>query len=96
MSDEVIGEVVICGVTTLRSTFRPSDWVDRLVSVACQMGHENRLNYFPDVQQVIRAEVRCVVISRELAVRVASTFRFLLAFARENDLEIDDGSKATH
>ena len=94
MSEKVIGEVVIRGVTTQGRTFRPSDWADRLAGVVCQMGPDNRLNYSPDVQPVTRAGVRCVVINRELAVRDSSTFRFLLAFAGENDLEIVDGRQA--
>ncbi|MDP2432619.1 MAG: DUF3579 domain-containing protein [Pseudomonadota bacterium] len=94
MPDEAIGEVVIRGITTLGRPFRPSDWADRLASIVSHVGRDNRLHYSPDVQPVTRAGVRCVVIDRGLAERDARIFKFLLDFARENDLEVVDGRKA--
>lgn len=93
MPDEQSGEVVIRGVTTQGRTFRPSDWADRLASIVGDVGRDNRLKYSPDVQPVTRAGVRCVVIKRRLAARDARVFKFLLDFARENDLEVVDGRK---
>jgi len=93
MPDEFAGEVVIRGVTTLGRRFRPSDWADRLASIVGHVGRDNRLNYSPDVQPVTCAGVRCVVINRGLAALDARVFKFLLDFARENDLEVVDGRK---
>jgi hypothetical protein len=45
------------------------------------------------VQPVTQAGVRCVVINRRLAARDARVFKFLLDFARANDLEVVDGRK---
>ncbi len=95
MPDEMIGEVVIRGITTQGQTFRPSDWADRLASIVGHVGRDNRLNYSPDVQPVTRAGVRCVVLNQKLATLDARIFKFLLDFARENDLEVVDGRKAT-
>ncbi len=91
MSDEFSGELVIRGVTIQGRIFRPSDWADRLAGVVSHVGPDHRVNYSPDVQPVTRAGVRCVVIKRELARRDARMFRFLLDFARENDLEVASG-----
>ncbi|MDP2834923.1 MAG: DUF3579 domain-containing protein [Pseudomonadota bacterium] len=93
MPDKAIGEVVIRGITTLGRPFRPSDWADRLASIVGHVGRDNRLHYSPDVQPVTRAGVRCVVIDRGLAERDTRIFKFLLDFARENDLEVVDGRK---
>lgn len=91
MQDEFIGEVVICGVTTQGRTFRPSDWADRLASIAGHVDGENRLNYSPAVQPVTRAGVRSVVINRKLAEVDARVLKFLLDFAAANDLAVVDG-----
>ena len=93
MPNEVSGEVVIRGVTTAGRTFRPSDWADRLASIASSVGPDHRLNYSPDVQPVTRAGVRCVVINRRLGNEDPRILKFLLDFARENDLEISEGRK---
>ena len=91
MTDESSGEVVIRGVTTQGRTFRPSDWADRLGGIVGQVCDDHRVNYSPDVQPVTRAGVRCVVIQRGLATLDPRVYRFLLDFARENDLEVVDG-----
>ena len=84
-------EVVIRGVTSQGRTFRPSDWADRLAGLVSQVGSDHRLNYCPCVQPVTRAGVRCVVINRSLEQQDSRMFRFLLDFARDNDLEVVDG-----
>ena len=87
-------EVVIRGMTTKGRTFRPSDWADRLAGLLSRMGGDNRLNYFPGVQPVTRAGVRCVVVDLELERGDRPAFKFLMDFARDNDLEIVPGRQA--
>jgi hypothetical protein len=84
-------EIVIRGVTLKGRTFRPSDWADRLAGLVSEMGTDHRLNYGPYVQPVTRAGVRCVVISRSMEQRDGPMFRFMLDFARDNNLEVVDG-----
>ncbi len=91
MENVCVGEVVIRGVTSRGRPFRPSDWAERLASVASHMGKDNRLNYSPNVRPVTRDGIRCVVISRALEQHDARLFRFLLDFARQNDLEVVEG-----
>ena len=62
-SDHFLGEIVIRGVTGAGRTFRPSDWAERLASVASHMGADNRLNYSPNVRPASRDGIRCVVIN---------------------------------
>jgi hypothetical protein len=91
MPEEFIGEVVIRGVTSQGRTFRPSDWADRLAGIVGHIGSDNRLIYSPDAQPVTRGGVRCVVVNRRLAQVDARIFKFLLDFARENDLDVVEG-----
>ena len=93
-SDHFLGEIVIRGVTGAGRTFRPSDWAERLASVASHMGADNRLNYSPNVRPASRDGIRCVVINRGLEQEEARLFRFLLDFARQNDLVIVDGRQS--
>ncbi len=85
------GEIVIRGVTAQGSTFRPSDWAERLASIVAHVGADHRLNYSPDMRPVMRDGVRCLVIGRCLEARDARLYRFLLDFARDNELEIHEG-----
>jgi len=90
-NDEFQGEIVIRGLTRAGRTFRPGDWAERLAGVASCVGADHRLHYSPLVCPATRQGVRCVVIQRALERREARLFRFLLDFARQNDLEIVDG-----
>jgi len=93
-SDHFLGEIVIRGLTGAGRTFRPSDWAERLASVASHMGTDNRLNYLPSVRPVTRDGIRCVVISLALEQKEARLFRFLLDFAKQNDLVIVGGRQS--
>lgn len=91
MDNEFSGEVVIKGITSAGRVFRPSDWAERLASITSNVGMDNRLNYCPCVQPITRDGVRCVVIARSLDVQEPRVFKFLLEFARDNDLVVLDG-----
>ena len=91
MESAFAGEVVIRGVTTQGRTFRPSDWAERLASVASHVGSDNRLNYSANVRPVTREGIRCVVINRALELEDSRLYRFLLDFAAQNDLEVTEG-----
>lgn len=90
-SDDTEGEIVIRGLTRAGRPFRPGDWAERLAGVAASVGADHRLHYSPLVCPITRDGVRCVVIQRALERREARLFRFLLDFARQNELEIVDG-----
>jgi len=94
MPEKSSGELVIRGITRQGQPFRPSDWADRLISITSHVGQDNRLNYSPSVCPVTCAGVRCVVVKQELELQDARIFRFLLEFARDNDLEVNSGRQA--
>jgi len=91
MENVFAGEIVIRGVTSGGKVFRPSDWAERLASVASVFGKDNRLNYSPCVEPVSRDGVRCVVILRSLENEDPRLYKFLLDFARDNDLQVQAG-----
>jgi hypothetical protein len=88
MSEPSSGEVVIRGITSQGRPFRPSDWADRLASVLSHVGHDNRLRYSTQLCPVTRDGVRCVIVQRILETEDPRVFKFLLDFARDNDLEV--------
>lgn len=87
---EVI-EFVIRGVTQDGSPFRPSDWAERLCGVMAAFGGDHRMQYSPYVHPVTSAGVRCVVVDRRLEAIEPMAFRFLVSFARDNELQVREG-----
>lgn len=86
-------EVVILGVTRAGKPFRPSDWAERLAGIYSSFGPDNRMNYSPLVQPVLRDGVRCVVVRRALEQVDPQTYLFLMRFAQDNNLEITEGRR---
>ncbi len=88
---EVIVEFVIQGVTLDGKQFRPSDWAERLCGVMAAFGGDHRMQYSPFVHPVSVAGVRCVVVDVRLEEVEPMAYRFLLSFAKDNDLKTRDG-----
>jgi len=94
MESAFAGEVVIKGITSNGRPFRPSDWAERLAGVASCVGCDNRLNFSVNVRPVTRDGIRCVVVNRALEREDARLFRFLMDFARQNDLTLCEGRQS--
>lgn len=88
---EVAIEFVIVGQTVAGSQFRPSDWAERLCGVMAAFGGDHRMQYSPYVHPITSAGLRCVVVDKRLEAEEPMAFRFLLAFARDNELKVRDG-----
>jgi hypothetical protein len=88
------GSFLIKGVTTQGKVFRPSDWADRLCSVmACfndqaAPGPGGALQYSPYVQPLSVSDMKCVSVDAKLFDLEPMAYRFLLSFARDNQLEL--------
>ncbi|HEX9397689.1 MAG TPA: DUF3579 domain-containing protein [Burkholderiales bacterium] len=92
MADEVaIVEFVIRGVTQDGQPFRPSDWAERLCGVLAAFGGDHRMQYSPFVHPVSANGVRCVVVDVRLEELEPMAYRFLLNFAKDNELQVRDG-----
>jgi hypothetical protein len=91
---DAIVEFVIQGVTLDGRPFRPSDWAERLCGVMSAFGGDHRMQYSPYVHPVTAAGLRCVVVDVRLEEIEPMAYRFLLSFARENELKTRDGRDA--
>ena len=94
MADGGVAEFLIEGVTADGKPFRPSDWAERLCGVMAAFGHDQRMQYSPYVYPVTRQGVRSVVVDLRLEEVAPMAYRFLLGFARDNELRTRDGRVA--
>ena len=84
-------EFVIVGLTLDGKPFRPSDWAERLCGVMAAFGNDHRMQYSPFVHPVTANGVRCVVVDVRLEQLAPMAYRFLLSFAKDNELQVRDG-----
>ncbi|HYT47142.1 MAG TPA: DUF3579 domain-containing protein [Burkholderiales bacterium] len=91
MPDLEIVEFVIQGLTRDGRRFRPSDWAERLCGVMSAFGGDHRMQYSPFVHPVSANGVRCVVVDARLGQVEPMAYRFLLSFAKDNELQMRDG-----
>lgn len=86
-------EVFIQGITHSGSTFRPSDWAERLAGVMSRFHPGGgapgaHLSYSPwCIPQVING-IKCVVVNVALRDFNLQAWNFVMNFARDNDLQI--------
>jgi hypothetical protein len=84
-------EFVILGTTLDGKPFRPSDWAERLCGVMSAFGGDHRMKFSPFVHPVTADGVRCVVVDKRLESIEPMAYRFLLSFAKDNELRVRDG-----
>ena len=86
-------EIVIQGVTETGQSFRPSDWAERLCGMMSVFGQDRHLSYSPYLKPIIAGGIRCVVVDLRLEGIDPDAFRFLLGFAKDNELKLRPGRK---
>ena len=91
MPEVQVCEFVIQGITLDGKPFRPSDWAERLCGVMSAFGGDHRMQYSPFVHPVSANGVRCVVVDTRLESIEPMAYRFLLSFAKDNELQVRDG-----
>jgi len=91
---EPVVEFVIQGITLDGGAFRPSDWAERLCGVMSAFGGDHRMQYSPYVHPVTAGGIRCVVVDRRLEQVEPMAYRFLLGFAKDNELQVREGRVA--
>ena len=90
----VFEEIIIRGETGAGRKFRPGDWAERLCGLFATVGSDNRTRYSPHAFPVSRDGVACVVVNKAMESADPMVFKFLMDFARDNDLKVVDGRKA--
>ncbi len=83
-------EIIIQGLTSNGRVFRPSDWAERLSGILSTFGFDQKLSYAPYVRPILMDNVRCVAVDKQLEQIDPRVFAFLMAFARDNDLQVVD------
>lgn len=78
--------LIIRGITTNGSRFRPSDWSERLAGAFAIIDPNNRTNYSPFVQPTTLNGIPCVVVDKKLKTSDPDAYRFLQTFAASNEL----------
>ena len=86
-----VAEFVILGLTQDGKPFRPSDWAERLCGVMAAFGGDHRMQYSPFVHPITVNGVRCVVVDVRLEEIEPMAYRFLLNFAKDNELRVRRG-----
>ena len=94
MPEAAVIEFVIQGTTRDGKPFRPSDWAERLCGVMAAFGQDQRMQYSPYVYPVTRQGIRSVVVDLRLEEVEPMAYRFLLGFAKDNELRTRDGRVA--
>src|SRR6186713_123064 len=87
-------EFLILGITLDGKPFRPGDWAERLCGVMSAFGGDHRTQYSPFIHPVTVNGVRCVVVDVRLEEVEPMAYRFLLSFAKDNELKTRDGRVA--
>jgi hypothetical protein len=91
MPESAAAEFVIQGIRLDGKAFRPGDWAERLCRVMAAFGGDHRMQYSPFVHPVTVNGVRCVVVDVRLEEIEPMAYRFLLNFARDNELRVRRG-----
>lgn len=86
-------EIVIQGITEAGHAFRPSDWAERLCGMMSVFGQDRHLSYSPYLKPIMAGGIRSVVVDLQLEEHDPDAFRFLLDFARDNELKLRPGRK---
>ena len=94
MAEAAVIEFVIQGTTQDGKPFRPSDWAERLCGVMAAFGGGHRMQYSPFVHPITANGVRCVVVDVRLEQIEPMAYRFLVNFAKDNELRVRDGRVA--
>jgi hypothetical protein len=81
-------DLIIEGVREDGSRFRPSDWIERISASLARFGRDQRLRYAADVHPCVIQGQKCLVVSSALRKKDPDAYRFILDFAHDNQLRI--------
>ena len=84
-------KIIIKGMTKEGRKFRPSDWAQRLATAVGQPGADRRIRYHPKVKIATIDGINCVVVDKSLEASEPMLYSFLLDFAKNNNLELENG-----
>lgn len=80
--------IIIEGVREDNKKFRPSDWAERISEMLATFGSDHKLHYSEFVHPCIIGGEQCLVVNRKLNETQPDAFEFILHFAEQNQLRI--------
>lgn len=87
-----LDEIIIEGMTLDNVKFRPSDWVDRLCGMLAIFDNQ-KISYSPYLRPLIYKDMNCVAVKKSLQEKNENVFRFIMQFAKDNNLIVADCAK---
>ena len=97
MSSSPPREVFIQGITLSGQTFRPSDWAERLAGAMSSFRPEGStgdrssfIGYSPYCVPRVINGIKCVIVDERLRDAEPMAWDFVMAFARDNELQVAD------
>ena len=74
--------------------FRPSDWIERISATLATFGQDHRLRYDAEVQPCIIQGQKCLVVGKGLSQRNPQLLAYILKFAEDNRLRIQEDRRS--
>jgi hypothetical protein len=74
--------------------FRPSDWIERISATLATFGQDHRLRYDNEVQPCIIQGQKCLVVGKGLSQRNPELLAYILKFAEDNQLRIQEDRRS--
>lgn len=90
MEREKPGRIVIESIRQDGRPLRPGDWIERIASMLATFGRDHRLHYIASVQPCIIQGEKCLVVERDLARKDPGMWEYILHFAHDNALRIQE------
>lgn len=87
--------IIIEGIKEDGNKFRPSDWCERLATTLASFGEDQRLQYCKSAHPCIINGINCLIIDKDLATKSPESYEFLIAFAQENKLKVQEDRRQT-
>ncbi|MFQ5468900.1 MAG: DUF3579 domain-containing protein [Gammaproteobacteria bacterium] len=85
---------IIEGVSEDNRKFRPSDWAERISAMIAHFGPDHKLHYSDLVHPCIIEGKQCLIVARGLSELNPDAYQFIIAFAKENQLRIQEDRRS--
>ena len=82
--------IIIEGIKEDGNKFRPSDWCERLATTLASFGEDQRLQYCKSAHPCLINGINCLIVDRDLEFKSPESYEFLMSFAKENKLNIQE------
>ena len=87
-----IENFIIVGITNDGKKFRPSDWADRLCGLLSVFDDQKKMKYSRYVSPMHHDGKKVVFVDGRLYDSEPMAYRFLLNFAKDNELQLVEGN----